>query len=463
LNIHNETLSKIATHKFSRCDLSYWIFQDRATSASVCSLKDLFYFINGTVQTKYYTDEITDKPYIRVGDVTKKYGISYENLIYLNEECEINEEKLLKENDLVITTIGSIIGKVGRVKNLAGGTHSNNTVVLRPKNKDINVGFYEKLLQTDGYAEYLFASSSKKAQPNLQQYDLENIVMPLVDAKIQQQILTHIARIEKKIQTLKSQIAPIQETIDTVFAREFGFDYAEFERVKAIKSYTIGIDDCANNPDLRFSAKFHRAAGGYVMRELNRITEKKIKNYIAEPIFLGASISPKNYDDNGDYYYLSMATIKKWGFDEEDATLTSIDYSDNKAEKTVKKGDIILARSGEGTIGKVALIEDDELKAIFADFTMRIRLENYNPKLAYYYMRTAYFQYLIEIYKKGLGNNTNIFPIVIQELPLPNLSLEDQHRIVGEIQKEIDKQNEIRNNVAELRRKIDEIIENVLN
>lgn len=79
-----------------------------------------------------------------------------------------------------------------------------------------------------------------------------------------------------------------------------------------------------------------------------------------------------------------------------------------KSEKRVKKNDIILARSGKGTIGKVALIEDD-IDAIFCDLTMRIRLKNCNPKFAYYYMRSTYFQYLVERYKKGLGNNTNIF------------------------------------------------------
>ena len=44
--------------------------------------------------------------------------------------------------------------------------------------------------------------------------------------------------------------------------------------------------------------------------------------------------------------------------------------------KQCKKNDIILARFGEGTIGKVALIDDDELQGVFADFTMRIRLKD---------------------------------------------------------------------------------------
>ena len=90
---------------------------------------------------------------------------------------------------------------------------------------------------------------------------------------------------------------------------------------------------------------------------------------------------------------------------------------------------------------------------------MSIRLKDYNPKFAYYYMRSAYFQYLVEIYKKGLGNNTNIFPIVVREFPLIDIPIAEQQRIVDEIQAEIDKQNEIKNQIATLRMEIDKIVE----
>jgi len=140
------------------------------------------------------------------------------------------------------------------------------------------------------------------------------------------------------------------------------------------------------------------------------MTDKKIKNYLAEPIVLGKGVSPANYYDNGDYFYISMANIKNWKFESEDARLVSKEYSDKNQNKTVAKEDILMARSGEGTIGKVALIDDEDLQGIFADFTLRIRLQNSNPLFAYYYFRTNYFQYLIEVNKKGLGNNTNLFP-----------------------------------------------------
>ena len=292
--------------------------------------------------------------------------------------------------------------------------------------------------------------------------DLLRCEIKKVSLATQKETIKKIEPLEIQIKQLKTSSKKAEETIDKVFQNEFSFDYDSFNSLKSIKIFTCQQSAFSNNPDLRFSAKFHRDAGGFVMKQLTVITDKKIKHYLAEPIVLGASISPGDYSEYGEYQYISMATIKNWMFDSESANYVSKEYSDSKVAKTVRKNDIILARSGEGTIGKVALIDDDNVNGIFADFTMRIRLKDYNPEFAYYYFRTSYFQYLIEIYKKGLGNNTNIFPIVIQDFPLIDISLDEQQRIVDEIHSEIAKQEDIKKQIADLRNQIDCIIEDAI-
>ena len=292
--------------------------------------------------------------------------------------------------------------------------------------------------------------------------DLLKIKIPFIPKPQQDKIVSQIEPIEKNIKKLKSQIKEPQEIINKVFAREFKFDLKKFEELKKVKSYYLDLSEFGNNKDVRQSVKFHRDAGYFIIEELNKITNKKIKDYISEPIVLGKSVSPKDYDENGDYYYLSMATIKNWKFENEDSKLVSVEYSNKNQNKTVVKNDILIARSGEGTIGKVALIDDEDLQGIFADFTMRIRLENYSPLFAYYYFRSEYFQYLVEVNKKGLGNNTNIFPSQIQEFPMIDISLNEQQRIVDEIKTELDKQEEYKMKIANERDKIDEIIEKAI-
>lgn len=181
-----------------------------------------------------------------------------------------------------------------------------------------------------------------------------------------------------------------------------------------------------------------------------------------EPIVLGSSIFPKDYSNEENYYYISMAIIKDWNFNSENSKCVSLEYFTTNSTKTVLKNDILLARSGEGTIGKVALITDSDLKAIFCDFIMRIRLKNYNPLFAYYYFRTDYFQYLVHTHKKGLGNNTNIFPSQIQEFPMIDIPIKEQEKIANLINKELKKQEQIKNQIEENYIKIENLLTNII-
>ena len=90
---------------------------------------------------------------------------------------------------------------------------------------------------------------------------------------------------------------------------------------------------------------------------------------------------------------------------------------------------------------------------------MRIRLKNYSHLFAYYYFRSEYFQYLIEINKKGLGNNTNIFPSQIQEFPIIDIPLSNQKIIADEIRKKLYNQERIKKQIKLAQQEIDNIIE----
>jgi len=61
-----------------------------------------------------------------------------------------------------------------------------------------------------------------------------------------------------------------------------------------------------------------------------------------------------------------------------------------------------------------------------------------------------------------LGNNTNIFPSQIQELPMLDISPTEQQRIVDEITAELNAQTSITDAIAQERAKIDQIIEQAI-
>lgn len=448
----------IGQQEFLRPNVGYRYFFD-VQKAKIYPLKQ-------NIKLKYVLKEISAKKIskgklensetlVDIGNIERRFN----NLVNLEKVSEVGSDKsILQEGDIVIPKMqprmGNIFLNVGH-KRYIGSTELLEYSIF----KNHNPLFLYYLITSQKFLVDLEKLESGKTHRRVNSSDLLKIKIPLIPKSKQDKIVMQIEPIEKKIKELKSKIAPAQEIINEVFAREFGFDIEKFEELKKIKNYYLDLTAFANNKDVRQSVKFHREAGIFVINQLKTVTDKKIKNFIAEPIILGKSVSPSNYDDTGDYFYVSMANIKNWRFESEDAKLVSKEYSDKNQNKTVAKNDILIARSGEGTIGKVALIDNEDLRGIFADFTMRIRLKGYNFLFAYYYFRTSYFQYLIEVNKKGLGNNTNIFPSQIQEFPMIDIPLKSQQKIVNEIKTELDKQEEMNQIIKTERNKIDEIIE----
>jgi type I restriction enzyme S subunit len=459
-NIHFSNISKdkVLRVAFRTANLSKQADEYFERNASYMRLKDIFSLISGyAFKSEDYTQ--FGVALIRIGNLNESFDFTETARLPFDYYNDFSKYQIRK-NDILVSLTGD-----GRLKILfwesGKGLLNQRVGALRAKN-DIEIKFYYYLLRSRIVKQQYLLHSNGKTQMNISPTDFLNIAIPIVAQETQSFAMKKIRLIEKEICVLKDRIQSPQSIIDEVFAREFEFDYEKFEELKKHTRYEARFSAFANNPDLRFSVKFHCDAGAFVMEQLTAITNKKIKHFLSEPIVLGTSVSPSDYSDDGDYYYISMATIKSWSFDAEGANLLKGSYVNGKQKKTVRKNDILLARSGEGTIGKVALIDSDDVQGVFADFTMRIRLANYNPLFAYYYFRTAYFQYLVEIYKKGLGNNTNIFPIVVREFPIPDVSLAEQQRIVDEIKAEIGKQDNIKDEIFNLRAKIDAVIESAL-
>ncbi len=373
----------------------------------------------------------------------------------------------VQQNDILVCKDGALTGKSCYVSNnfpIKEVMVNEHVYILRGNGK-INQKILFYLIQSQYVqAQIKDLAYRKKGQPGLNTDHLSKIKIPTFDQPFQKKLLGSVLLLEQKILELKESKLQIEQIINKVFTELLCFDWSEFKKIKSQKRFNATLVDFSKNVDCRLSYKFHNPAGQFIYDFLCSKTKKRIKNFILEPIVLGKSVSPSDYDDEGEFYYIAMSNIKTWAFGPEDCKKVSENYSSSNPNKTVKKDDILLARSGEGTIGKVALIEDEDIQGIFADFTQRIRLKNYNPRLAYYYFRSDFFQYLVYTHKKGLGNNTNIFPSQIQEFPIPDWSEEKQAEIVEKIQTQIDAQSlidrEIEKNTAKINLIIEEAIRN---
>lgn len=429
-------------------------------------LSDYFDIISGfAFSSKDYTTE--GVRVCRISDIKKTGRIELENMHTLPEEyIDKYSNYQILENDILIGMTGDgVYFKTGIFDHKNTDVLLNQRVgILRLKKevKDCSPKFISSLFNLAEVQNQIKIVAMGKTQKNVSPFDIINVYIPKLPYKKQLEIVELIRPIEKEIRTLEENSLDTFEIFNIVFAEELGFDLEKFESLKAENKFRSNLKEFGNNIDCRFSFKFHNRAGQFVWDFLCSKTNKRIKDFIAEPIVLGKSVSPSDYDDEGEYYYIAMSNIKTWAFEPEDCQTVSDEYSQSNMNKSVQKDDIILARSGEGTIGKVALIEDEDINAIHADFTQRIRLTNYNPRLAYYYMRSDFFQYLVYTHKKGLGNNTNIFPSQVQEFPIPDWDETKQTEIEAKIKKQIDAQKLIDKQIAEKQAEISAIIEKAI-
>ena len=426
-------------------------------------LGDFFEIISGfAFSSKDYTDE--GVLVCRIGDISKANELLVGEMLRLPEEYfEQYEKYRVQKDDILIGLTGD--GKYFKtclVELDEPEILLNQRVgILRLKKgvSDIAIKFIAHLFNIDEVQNQIRIVAMGKTQKNVSPFDILNVKIPDVDYTKQNELLEKIKPLELEISNLKnSKLQPVN-VINQAFGEALDFDWSAFETIKKEKAYTSNISKFANNIDCRMGIRFHNKAGAYIQAFLESKTNKKIKDYISENIVLGKSVSPSDYDDDGEYFYIAMSNIKAWAFDPEDCKKVSESYAASNLNKTVKKGDILLARSGEGTIGKVALIEDEDINGIFADFTQRIRLKGFDPLCAYYYMRSDFFQYLVYTHKKGLGNNTNIFPSQIREFPMPDWNETQQAEIVETIKTQLDAQKEIDRQIEEKQQVINKIIE----
>lgn len=465
MKVLSKMISEINSHQYARIDSKYWITQEEVAFSKYRLLSEMFEIINGSVQTSHYTDEVTGFPYIRISNIDYKYGINTEDVIYLDSICDVKEERILKKDDLILATIGATVGKIGMAKCCEGGTCSNNTVILRAKDKRTNIAFFERLFQTDFYINYIFGVVSQKAQPNLQSYDLENIRVPIISKQTIEKSLNGIKPLEKRILELKSSLQTTQEIIDSVFSLEFKIDVEKQLRIDAKKKMQVSFSSFdQNNPNIRFSYRWNKSMA--IQEEIIASVDccKKLGRYI---IATQNGWSPDCDETQSALRVLGIDSIKKDGT----ISFENVKYS-NETKKNIdsyiiKNGDFFVSRGNTTelvALAAVASVGNDDTITIFPDLMIRIDFDDrvHKEYMAYVFnsiIGRLYFKYVTK------GKNQTMVKVSPQELndfyvPLPDYN--EQQRIVENIQSEIAKQNEIKTQIAELRDQIDSIIEEAI-
>lgn len=326
-------------------------------------------------------------------------------------------------------------------------------------NKDLyNPLFLYYVLVNPKVLKCLSFLESGKAHQRVSSDDLLKIKIPKVQLTLQNCVVEQIKPIEQDISVLKSSKTPHIDIINEVFGQEFGFDWKKFESLKRQKTYVINYSKINTSADFRVTTKFHSIK--YNFLNLPIFQCHKFGDF-AKFMTLGRQIQPEFFVEESDYYYLMPSAIKNNELEENAMKCIAKSFFDKFSHISLKKNDLVIAASGEGTIGKSAIYNSD-LNAVCSQFLMKIELTDISlVKYFHYYMLSSYFLLTVEKYKKGMGNMTNIFVSQVENFPI----LYDQNKvdvIVSKIETRINAQKNIDKQIADKRQEISRLIESAI-
>lgn len=302
-----------------------------------------------------------------------------------------------------------------------------NKDLIRPK-----LLFY--IFQNTNYIKLAPYFSTGKEHPRISLDILNRMTIPQLALDEQDEILRELDPLYEEAASARAKVSRIREAIDPYFEARFGLDPHEINPSSEKKGLQVALSQIAEGKDLRFSYRYHSPSVRMARTKLAKLSRYRLRELLSEPAVLGDSISPEDYDSSTGYTYASMVAVKRWRFETSELNDVSEEYYNLHSQKHLQRGDVVMARSGEGTIGKVGWV-DTQVKSVCADFVIRIRPDPKRllPGFLYFILMSSYYQHLVYGEKKGLGNNTNIFPNQLHDFPIIEASVSEQEKIVASL------------------------------
>lgn len=433
-------------------------------------LKDFFDVISGfAFKSADYQQE--GVPLIRIGDVGNDFDES--NMVFCPEDYKNDYSKfLLRKNDIIVSLTGEGKLKTGLIQEDKKYLLNQRVGSLRAK-KDVNILFYFYLLNYFSFIKKQFYWwSNGKTQLNISPFDFLKIKIPLIPKSTQDQVVAQIEPIERKIKELKSQIAPAQEVINRVFAREFKFDenlYNEFgkgmtagtqiAKNRILRAFEIDFNKLTRSNILRFSTRFYNTPTKKLMDFLDSIKTLQVKDVVES---FEKGVQPI-YNSDGEIPVVKIANLKNNYIDFSEPEFIAQEYYNTlNDKKKLKQDDIIICATGKVSLGKIDFYTyENESITTVDNYILRLN-ERYNLLFFTYFFRSILGYFQIERDFTGATNQIHLYWEQISNFKIPDIPLKDQQKIVDEIKAELDKQEEMKKKIETERTKIDEIIEKAI-
>lgn len=468
MKILTPSLKLIASNRNLRLDYRFLEYaENKLPFASTQFRKFITNLSNGKdVSKENYVDyNKSDIIYPTVNNF-KNSELVLDGVTFINDNWLDENSRTLSTDDVIVSRSGTVgityiwnkdyINK--KFNRDITAIPSGYLIVVKVDKSKLLPEFVKHYFSTELMKKYFSVFGVGKSQKNIAQPEILNIPIPNFSIAKQNQLIEKISPIDKQVQRLKDQIKPDTEIINEVFAKGFNLNLNEISSATQEFIYNLKFSQLNASKDFRSAVKFNSSK--YDFLKLPIFHQYQIGEF-AKYMTLGRQITPEDFVEENDYYYLLPNCIKHFYLEEDLLRPISDNFYNTYKHIALKRNDIVLAASGEGTIGKSAIFNSDK-DCVLSQFTMKIELNNkIDLNYFHYYLQSIFFQLTVEKFKKGMGNMTNIFASQVTKFPIL-FNPSKQKEIIAAIKMETDKQRVFDKKIQDKKEEINKLIQLVI-
>ncbi|MEN6312736.1 MAG: restriction endonuclease subunit S [Clostridiaceae bacterium] len=399
--------------------------------------------------------------------IGKDGSVATESLPYVSYDFfDMSTKGRVKDRDILLCKDGALTGKVCMVSMSEMPTEKvmvNEHVYVVRANKKIKQELLYYLMRTPLFLEQIKdLAFRKKAQPGLSSEHIRALKIPEIPLPMQGKVLNDIFPLISEINLLRNKEHDIQGIIDDVFQNEFKININKLKKIDTSKRQTVSFSSFSDkNINSRFSYRWNKAV------ELQNVLSKEVD--CCQQLGLHILNTQNGWspacseDNNSDFQVLGLDAINKSGILSFENPKFSSEYKKDIEIYIVSDGDFFVSRGNTTdlvSLASIAFIDEETPTTIYPDLMIKITFDSaictmYMAYLINSFIGRFYFKYVTK------GKNQTMVKVSPRELsdfiaPIPDISI--QEKIVRDIQDEIKKQENIKNQISGFRKQIDDII-----
>jgi len=338
--------------------------------------------------------------------------------VYISKKAhEANPRTALKEDDIIISTVGTIGNCAVVNKSVLPANSDRHVGIIRIKNDEFLPRFISTFLLTRYGRFQTLRESTGNVQLNLFLYKIRELKIPNLSHKFQSKIEELIVACDTKIGNSNDKYSQAENLLMTELGLE-NFNPSNGKiSIKSLKESFLKTG--------RLDSEYYQPKYEIVEEKLNEIGVEKLEN-ICSLINYGTVPTSPYVKNSNSVPYIKGMNLKNCFVDGE---LDEIENVENLQDKFfTKENDIIISQMG--TVGDVGIVTKEQENYLFASFTIRARLndDRFNPYFVGAYIQNVAKEYYLyrNIALASVRQNTDLPTIKNMPIPLVKKDIQDE-------------------------------------